>query len=108
MKNMQMRTEELNGKKNRVKNGQISLSEEHYEFVSGKAESYFRNRARYPAGFCTVENRSGTALAEAKEYRRKFREYHLNANENLVLEEIINFYRANHHNPIINATWTRD
>ena len=95
MKNMQMRTEELNRKKNRVENGQISLSEEHYEFVSKKAESYFWNRDRYPSGYCTVEGRSGPALAEAKENRRKFREYHLNADENLVLEEIINFYLVN-------------
>ena len=78
-----------------VRNGNHSLSEEHYWFVQQKAASHFANRERYPSGFCTVEGRRGTALDKAKENRKRYYEYKLNTDENLILEEIINFYLAN-------------
>ena len=75
------------GMKPAVRNGNLSLSEEHYWFVQQKAASYFANRERYPSGFCTGD--------KASENRKRYYEYKLNADENLILEEIINFYLAN-------------
>ncbi len=77
---------------NRVRNGQISLIKEHYEYISNQANWMVDNRKRYPSGICTVEGRSGTSLVKAEENRKRFYDYHVNANENLVLEEIIDFY----------------
>ncbi len=78
-----------------VRNGNLSLSEEHYRFVQQQAASHFANRERYPSGVCTVKGRRGTALDKAMENRKRHYEYNLNADENLILEEIINFYLAN-------------
>ena len=75
------------GMKPAVRNGNLSLSEEHYRFVQHEAASYFANRERYPSGYCTGD--------KARENRKRYYEYKLNADENLILEEIINFYLAN-------------
>ena len=77
-----------------MRNGSLSLSEEHYRIVSGIAEGQFANRERYPSESCTVDNRMGTALSKAKENRRRYYEYHLNADENQALEYIIEYYLA--------------
>ena len=78
----------------KVRNGSLSLSEEHYRIITNLAEGQFANRERYPSGFCTVKGRRGTALDKAVENRRRFYEYHLNAGENQALEYIIEYYLA--------------
>ena len=90
------------GMKPAVRNGNLSLSEEHYRFVQHEAASHFANRERYPSGVCTVKGRRGTALDKAMENRKRHYEYNLNADENLILEEIINFYLANRNQNNVN------
>ena len=87
------------GMKPAVRNGNLSLSEEHYRFVQHEAASYFANRERYPSGYCTGD--------KARENRKRYYEYKLNADENLILEEIINFYLANHNQTNVrnHRTW---
>ena len=85
----------IRGMRPKVRNGSLSLSEEHYRIITNLAEGQFANRERYPSGFCTVKGRRGTALDKAKENRKRHYEYNLKADENLILEEIINFYLAN-------------
>ena len=85
-----------------VKNGNLTLTEEHYRFISSKAQT-MRHRGRNPDSERegVLRLRRGADSAEKirhAETTRKFIDYHMNADENLVLEEIISWYLAHSRN----------
>ena len=85
-----------------VKNGNLTLTEEHYEFISSKART-MRHRGRNPnwerEGVLRLRRGADSAekIRHAKDVR-KFIDYHMNADEDLVLEEIISWYLAHSRN----------
>jgi hypothetical protein len=85
-----------------VKNGNLTLTEEHYRLISSKART-MRHRGRNPdrerEGVLRLRRGADSAekIRHAKDVE-KFIDYHMKADENLVLEEIISWYLAHSRN----------
>ena len=99
-----------------VKNGNLTLTEEHYRFISSKART-MRRRGRNPDSERegVLRLRRGADSAEKIRHAedvRKFIDYHMNADEDLVLEEIISWYLAHSRNSYFperpSKSWSSD
>ena len=103
-----------------VKNGNLTLTKEHYEFISSKARDMRYKgviQSRNPNGWRlgVLSLRRGADSAEKRRHAkdvRKFIDYHMNADEDLVLEEIISWYLAHSRNPYFptrpSKSWSSD
>ena len=105
-----------------VKNGNLTLTKEHYEFISSRARDMrykgdiqSRNPNNGRLGDMRLILRRGADSAERNRHAkdvRKFVDYHMNADEDLVLEEIISWYLAHSRNSYFperpSKSWSSD
>ena len=103
-----------------VKNGNLTLTKEHYEFISSKArdmryKGVIQSRNPNSGRLGVLRLRRGVDSAEKNRHAkdvRKFIDYHMNADEDLVLEEIISWYLAHSRNSYFperpSKSWSSD
>ena len=103
-----------------VKNGNLTLTKEHYEFISSKARNMrykgvIQSRNPNSERLGVLRLRRGADSAEKNRHAkdvRKFIDYHMNADEDLVLEEIISWYLAHSRNSYFptrpSKSWSSD
>ena len=103
-----------------VKNGNLTLTKEHYEFISSRArdmryKGVIQSRDPNNGRLGVRRLRRGADSAEKNRHAkdvRKFIDYHMSADEDLVLEEIISWYLAHSRNSYFperpSKSWSSD